>query len=200
MWIKGELNLEAELWLAEQKLGVVLAHPHPLFGGDMWFPLLGVLAKRAHEKKLTALRFNFRGVGASEGSYSGGPGEVQDFNATVKHLLDIGVKKVVPIGYSFGACIVMKWIEGKKFDGRWVVVAPPVNFMKHPSQRGLSGEGLVICGTKDNFSPASKVAREYDRYRFIEVDGADHMFSGFEELVADKVLEFLESNGEGKDA
>lgn len=198
VWIKGEYNLEAELWQADVELGVVLAHPHPLFGGDMWFPLLGILAEKSQDKGVTALRFNFRGTGMSEGRYSGGQGEVKDLESAIKFLLDIGVKRVAPIGYSFGAFVVMKWLEAKRADGKWVAIAPPINFMKHPTQDELSGNGLIICGTRDVFSPASKVLHKYNRYKFAKIEGADHLFSGFEGLVADKVLEFLKSDEDSR--
>lgn len=200
VWIKGEFRLEGELWLAGKKMGVVLAHPHPLFGGDMWFGLLSVIAKRAHEANISALRFNFRGVGMSEGQYSGGAGEVRDLEAALKHLSDVSIKSIVPIGYSFGACIVMKWIAQNSTAVRWIAIAPPINFMGHPSQRELSGEGFIICGTKDIYSPDSKVAREYDKYKVVAINGADHFFSGFEETVAEKVLEFLQPREEDKNA
>lgn len=200
MRIRGEYKLEAELWLAGKDVGVVLAHPHPLFGGDMLFPLLGVIAKRAHDANMTALRFNFRGVGASEGHYSGGEGEVRDLEAALKYLDDMSITNVVPIGYSFGACIVMKWIAQNSATGRWIAIAPPINFMGHPSQKELSGEGFIICGTKDIYSPASRVGREYGKYSVVAINGADHFFSGFEEAVAEKVLEFLASGEENKDA
>ena len=199
VWIDGAFKLEAELWRADSDVGIVLAHPHPLFGGDMWYPLLGVIAKRAQERGISALRFNFRGVGRSEGRYSHGKGEMDDLSAAVEYMKDAGCKVVVPVGYSFGAWIVMKRVATGG-DDRWVAIAPPVNFARHPKSSQLSGEGLIICGSKDMLSPASKVRREYERFRVVVVDGADHFFVDFEDRVAREVLDFVKPNGVEKDA
>ncbi len=198
VWIEGEHRLEAELWRADGRTGIVLAHPHPLFGGNMWYPLLGVIAQSASAAGIAALRFNFRGVGESEGRYSRGIGEVADLEAAMEYLKVLGCDSVVPVGYSFGAWITMKWVAQGGGLGRWVAVAPPLNFAKHPAERELSGEGLIVCGSRDLIAPASKVKREYGSFAVVVLDGADHFFSDFEDEVAKRIVEFL-TPGEGQE-
>jgi len=70
--IEGRLGREAP------DKGVVITHPHPLYGGDMDNPVVKAIAKAFQQKGYTTLRFNFRGVGGSQGSYADGIGEMDD--------------------------------------------------------------------------------------------------------------------------
>jgi len=200
VWIEGKCRLEAELWKPGGRAGIVLAHPHPLFGGDMWYPLLGVIAQKAGEAGMAALRFNFRGVGMSEGRYSRGEGEVEDLDAAIGYLKAAGCDTVVPVGYSFGAWIVMKWLAQGGPADRWVAVAPPTSFARHPRSGELSGAGLIICGSRDHIAPAARAEREYGSFDVFTLDGADHFFVDFEQEIADIIVDFSKPSEEGRNA
>ena len=101
------LSLEAELAVPEDaRAGAVLAHPHPQYGGDMRTSAVAALFERLPEDGVAALRFNFRGVGASEGTFDDGRGERLDFEAALGALCDAIEAVDAPVlaaGSSFGA-------------------------------------------------------------------------------------------------
>src|SRR5437870_13908701 len=102
----GDLTLEGRVWLAAggRDIGVVLCHPHPLHGGNMYSNVISAVAEALWQHDVTTLRFNFRGTGASEGTHGGGDAEGADVAAAVTYLLDCQpVPQVVVLGYSFGA-------------------------------------------------------------------------------------------------
>src|SRR5713226_5957071 len=88
--------------------GVVICHPHPLYGGDMDNPVVVRLAEVFGEMGLATLRFNFRGTGQSTGAHGAGVDEQHDVEAARVHLASIvGAKGVLVLaGYSFGAAVV----------------------------------------------------------------------------------------------
>ena len=85
----GDLVLEGRVWLAtgSRDVGVVLCHPHPLRGGNMYSNVVSAVAEALWEHDISTLRFNFRGTGASTGSHGGGDTEEADVTAAVAYLL-----------------------------------------------------------------------------------------------------------------
>jgi len=84
---------------------VVITHPHPLYGGDMDNPVVESVARAYAEKGMATLRFNFRGVGRSQGRYDEGMGEQEDVTGAVAHVRELGAGSVDLAGYSFGAWV-----------------------------------------------------------------------------------------------
>src|SRR5579864_8288760 len=79
---------------------VLLCHPHPLYGGSMHSPVSLVIAKELSEQRNGRVgwtRFNFRGVGTSEGSYGGGRGEVEDTRAVIEHLRAVAPRATIAV-------------------------------------------------------------------------------------------------------
>ena len=107
--IKGPTgNLETQLIKNDKKdIGIIVCHPHPQYGGTMAFPVVRILYKTFGNLGHPSLRFNFRGVGNSDGISGDGEGEREDLIYVCKFLLngEFGVKKILIIGYSFGATI-----------------------------------------------------------------------------------------------
>ena len=99
----GELSLEGLLRRGESDRGVVISHPHPLYGGEMRNQVVGIIQEVFAGKGWTTLRFNFRGVGRSQGEYDEGVGEQEDVRAAVRYLKEIKIKEIYLAGYSFGA-------------------------------------------------------------------------------------------------
>src|SRR5439155_2370096 len=118
--LEGELCVPDEAWAA-----AVLAHPHPQFGGDMRSIVPGALFAALPDSGVAALRFNFRGVGRSEGSHGGGGPERADVVAAVDALFAIaeGLPLVV-IGWSFGADVSLA--VGEERLAGWIAVAAPL--------------------------------------------------------------------------
>ncbi|MDO8124641.1 MAG: alpha/beta fold hydrolase [Candidatus Hermodarchaeota archaeon] len=110
--LSGELSLEGILVLTkkEKQPGLVLCHPHPLYGGSMDDSRILAISKAAAAKGLNTLRFNFRGVGKSQGQFGQGIGEMQDTIAAMEFLCNqshIDNSRIALLGYSFGGSIAL---------------------------------------------------------------------------------------------
>jgi hypothetical protein len=131
--------------------GVVICHPHPLYGGDMDNGVVVTLQKAFYDGGFTTMRFNFRGVGASSGSYGGGQGEVEDLIAVCEFMKARGIKHIYGAGYSFGSWILLKSLPRESFNGL-VLVAPPVNLLDFEDLK-IPGSipSLILVGSRDEF-------------------------------------------------
>jgi len=174
--------------------GVVISHPHPLYGGTMQNNVVRAVAHAYQEEGYSTLRFNFRGVENSEGNFSNGIGEQEDVKAALKAL---GKNNIDLAGYSFGA-----WVNALglgKFDEaqRLIMISPPVSFIDFGFLGYSSKISLVICGTGDDIAEYKKVEKMLpkwnDKAMFRVVQGTDHFYSGYEEELIDIIGEFLRS-------
>ena len=149
----------------------LVAHPHPLFGGTLDNKVVQTLARAFVELGYEAWRPNFRGVGASEGRYDEGNGEVDDLHAVYRYF---GSPNVVLAGFSFGGAMQAR-LGGRVPCERMVLVAPAVaNF---PSPEVPPGT-LVIHGERDETVPLAAVldwARPQN-LPVVVVPGGEHFF------------------------
>ena len=177
--------------------GVVVCHPHPQFGGDMHYPLVEELSAFLAGAGLVTLRFNFRGVGGSQGRYGGGDGEVQDTLGAVDFLRaqkDFPVQEVFLAGYSFGAWVGFQAAarEGlKKAAG----VCIPVALFSFDFLKDSKISLLLVHGTRDQFTPIETVRElasgRASPARVEVIAGGDHFLAGREEEVSKIVVRFL---------
>src|SRR5438093_13365536 len=112
----GVLTLEGALNLPERTPapGIVVCHPHPMYGGDMHNNVVDAVCQTAAADGIVALRFNFRGAGGSEGSYDYGVGEQDDVGAALAYLRElpeVDGARVALAGYSFGAAIALQAVD-----------------------------------------------------------------------------------------
>jgi len=178
-------RLEARLSLLPgSRGGLVAAHPHPLYGGDMDNPVVVRAVEVAREEALSTLRFNFRGVGRSTGSHAKGDGEVLDMDAALLALrerLPAG-QPLALLGYSFGAWIAARLAADRGADVAAVcLVAPPLAMVDFGVLDRLRGEVLIAAGTRDTYCPVADLERLAARLpgaRTVPIDGADHFFFG----------------------
>ena len=157
----------------------VVCHPHPLHGGTMGNKVVQTLARAFVQIGLTAARFNFRGVGESEGTWDAGRGEVDDARAVVAALRQPG-QPLVLAGFSFGAYVASQLaaaVEGPDRSAWAVLVGPAVtNFPVAAVTQGT----LVIQGETDDVVPLQAVldwARPQGQPVTV-VPGAGHFFHG----------------------
>ncbi|MEJ2024042.1 MAG: alpha/beta hydrolase, partial [Deltaproteobacteria bacterium] len=101
----GDLVLEGLLTRADGSRGVVVTHPHPLYGGNMQNNVVRAITRAYREAGYTTLRFNFRGVGASQGGFDNGRGEQKDVEAALQYRLSLGCDWLDLAGYSFGSWV-----------------------------------------------------------------------------------------------
>jgi len=131
----------------------------------------------------TTLRFNFRGVGNSQGSYDNGYGEQNDIRAAIAFLLDSGIKHVDLAGYSFGAWVLALVSADLDSSGNLVLISPPIDFIDFKQVKKLDQLKLVVVGSNDNFAEMGNLKRAVNDWnsnsRFEIIDGTDHFFSGY---------------------
>ena len=179
----ADLSLEARLALpASPTAGVVICHPHPLYGGDMENPVVVRVQEVCAGLGLATLRFNFRGVGASGGVHAGGVGEQDDASAALDTLTKaIGGGVLAIAGYSFGARIAAQ-VGGR--DGRiggMALIAPPLAMYDFGFLEDRKIPTLVVAGTRDQYCPPDEFARFTAARPWIKtaaIEGADHFFFG----------------------
>ncbi len=154
----GELSLEGALDLATSMPapGVVVCHPHPQYGGDMENNVVLAACRALAARGFAALRFNFRGVGGSDGAFDQGQGERDDIRAALAHLAslpEVDAKRVGLIGYSFGAVVATEVASG---DLRALaLVSPPLAFSDLRVAWGCPA--LVLGGDQDPIAPAERL-------------------------------------------
>lgn len=204
VWFEGEVGrLEGLLEWPESGPavgGVVVAHPHPLYGGTMRQPLVHHVARVCRRRGLATLRFNFRGVGESAGRFSN-LDEYRDVQAAVTYLADrLAGPPVSLVGYSFGAAVAaLAVVEGAQV-ARLGLVAFPVNWDETMpsffSQLGARAVPiLAVCGELDDIAPPLDVEALLRGVgadpRMVTVKGADHFFIGSADQVGDAVAVFI---------
>ncbi len=176
------VTLEAELRVPEDTwAGAVLCHPHPQYGGDMHAPLIDAMSERLLSVGVTALRFNFRGVGRSGGAFDGGRGEHLDVAAALDRL--VAATPEVPLvlaGWSFGADVAST-VDHDALSG-WFLVAAP---LAGPADRRVTATSpkpkVLVVPEHDQFrSPESarKMTAGWPATTVRVVPGADHFLAG----------------------
>jgi alpha/beta superfamily hydrolase len=182
----GDLKLEGLLTLPEGGApgAAVVCHPHPMYGGSMYNNVVEAVLEALWRRQFATLRFNFRGVGDSEGEYDGGEGELDDVHEAVAFLAGkAGVKSVVLAGYSFGASVSLRAGLTDPAVDRLVLVALPVAGMTGPSD-STSKPVLLVSGDRDSYSPLESLqtlaGKLGSRARLEILAGADHFFGGYE--------------------
>ena len=164
----------------DEAVAVVVAAPHPLYGGSMETPVVNEIAYAAREAGLASLRFNWRGVGASAGRPSGDAEDaVADYRAALDYLLATVPGPVCAAGYSFGAACAVRMAAAEPWIRRLLLVAPPPAFLDRDALVAFGGAVTVIVGSEDSLAPASALAAMVEtlpRGRFHEIAGADHFF------------------------
>ncbi len=172
--------------------GVVISHPHPLYGGSMHNNVVKAVAHAYQEEEYSTLRFNFRGVERSEGDFGNGVGEQEDVKAALKTL---GKKSMELAGYSFGAWVNALGLAKFEEAQRLIMVSPPVSFIDFSFLQYSPKIKLVICGTRDEIAEYKKVEKMLPKWNdqalFRVIQGADHFYSGYEEELIDIIGEFL---------
>lgn len=167
--------------------GVVVAAPHPLYGGSMDSPVVNELAWAAARGGLASLCFNWRGVGASSGAASGDPADADaDTAAALDHLEETVSGPLVACGYSFGAAAAVRAAAHRPRVERLLLVAPPPALVDPAAIAAAGRPALVLVGQNDRLAPASVLAEvlsDAGPIRLEVIARADHFFSaGLAEL------------------
>lgn len=178
--LEGLMSIHEALPL---KAGVILCHPHPLHGGNMQNPVISTAMDAALQEELSTLRFNFRGVGESGGSYGEGVGEQEDVKAAIDYLnskLEAANASLFLLGYSFGAWVGLPVaVQDKRIKGM-VAIAPPLGLYDFEYLEGCKKEKLIIVGSQDLYCPTHRLEEWYQDLEepksLAIIQGADHFF------------------------
>ncbi|TMQ67586.1 MAG: alpha/beta fold hydrolase [Candidatus Eisenbacteria bacterium] len=180
----------------EHALAAVVCHPHPLYGGTLHNKVVHRLASVLHGLGAAVLRFNFRGVGLSQGRFDGSEGEVEDARAALTFLEERHPSaRLWAAGFSFGSWVAARLAASERRVERLVLVAPPVESKSFDFLRAAKVPKLVIQGEDDDVCPLASLEREYPAWaepkELARVAGANHFFDrqlGALAKVLDQVL------------
>ncbi len=175
----------------------VIAHPHPLFGGTLDNKVVQTLARAFTQCGWTAVRFNFRGVGGTEGAHDEGRGELDDLLAVVAHIAPGGVLCLA--GFSFGAFVTThafdKLHAARQIDKLVLVGTSVVRSAAAPIDAAEHAKTIVIHGEADDTVTLSAVM-DWARPQSLPVTvvpGGGHFFHGQLPLLKSLVLRHLSS-------
>ena len=198
----GGLSIEGMLHLpkdsTEKAPGIVICHPHPRYGGDMHNNVVLGMTKRLTRDGFAVLRFNFRGVGDSEGTFDWGGGETDDADAALETLSlhdEVDGSRIGIAGYSFGAAVAIQSATDSTMAHAVAAIACPAPQFRAFSGMELLQPKLFVLGDHDHNFPVDQfrfLCRRFADPRQSEVvSGADHFFRGSEALLGEMTSEFF---------
>lgn len=161
-FVSGEERLEAKLSQLSGAAGLVICHPHPLFGGTMDNKVVTTVARAAQTLGISTLRFNFRGVGNSTGSHDHGHLEQQDVLAAIEFAQQQGWQQIILAGFSFGAgmaCLALNRLTEAQqaVVSSAMLIAPAVHHFDAPNQLPALIDVTVFMGDADEVVPFDEV-------------------------------------------
>jgi alpha/beta superfamily hydrolase len=170
----------------------VFAHPHPLHGGTLHSKVVYRAARALVRSGYATLRFNFRGVGLSEGRHDSGLGEVDDFRAAVDEAAHRGGLPIVAGGFSFGSAVALRAIASDARVAAFVGVGVPVGTESLWSAPRPRVPALFVVGEKDTFGPPVALAEFVaDAGSIVVLPGTGHFLEGRLEELEGAITGFL---------
>ncbi len=187
-FLKGQAGrIEAMLWTTPQgnpRFAAVVCHPHPLFGGTMHNKVVFQAAKTLQHHGVPVLRFNFRGVGLSEGVHDRGAGEREDVRTGLDYLAEeFPGLPILLTGFSFGSWV---GLQAGCEDSRvtdLIGLGIPVNHSNLTFLRTCAKPKLFVQGANDQFGSRESVESLFhtlpEPKDLVLVENADHFFTGY---------------------
>jgi alpha/beta superfamily hydrolase len=176
----------------------IICHPHSLYGGSMDVSLVVGIAQTLAERGIIALRFNFRGVGRSEGAFGDGVGELDDVAGAVDFLLreeGVDQEKLYLIGYSFGAWVGLHHAEHDPRICGVAAIGLPMWQLEEGFLSSYARPKLFVAGENDSVCPTDMLCHFVESLpspREVRIlSGADHFLIGREKEVAEAVADFI---------
>ena len=198
----GDLELEGVYGLPDEApepvAGAVICHPHPMRGGSMDNPVVMAVYREVIKAGMAALRFNFRGVGQSQGLHSNGAKEPQDVLSAMRLLKELpGVDKqrIGLAGYSFGAGMVLGNVAKYKDCKAFALISPPTTYYDIQATGKDKRPKLFISGDQDRTVPIDELWTFTDsldeNVTCQVVEGADHFWGRYVGDLATSVASFF---------
>ena len=182
----------------------IVLHPHPLHGGNMNNRVVFIMFNNFVERGFSVLRFNFRGVGRSQGVFDNGVGELSDAAYAFDWMQQFNSNS--PFcwigGYSFGALISMQLMMRRPEIEGFVSISPPAGTEDFSFLAPCPSSGLIIHGDKDGHIPldaVKKLAQKLDGQKNISVNlsivkGADHFYKDNMDNLSKEVASYLDKS------
>ncbi|MFO1113553.1 MAG: alpha/beta hydrolase [Rhodospirillales bacterium] len=177
-------------------------HPHPLHGGTMNNRVVFALFQAFQKRGFSVLRFNFRGVGRSQGRFDSGPGELSDAASALDWMQTVNpnASGCWIGGYSFGAWIGMQLLMRRPEIDAFISVAPPAGSLDFSFLAPCPASGLMVHGSRDDVVPpeaAEKLAKKLAHQRNVTIEykvisGADHFFAEHMAELARAIDDYLD--------
>ena len=180
----------------------LILHPHPQFGGTMNNQIVYALYYMFAQRGFSTLRFNFRGVGRSQGFFDNGPGELSDAASALDWLqiANPDSRTCWIAGVSFGTWIAMQLLMRRPEIDGFVCIAPPANMYDFTFLAPCPASGIMISGDRDKVVPAASVAEMAVKTKTQKgikiahetITGANHFFEGKTEEMVGLVGTYLD--------
>lgn len=197
----GRLVLEGIINIPEGKgpfPAVVLCHPHPLYGGNMYDGVITAIGRALINRGIAVFRFNFRGVGESQGSYGKGKGEQKDSVAAIGYVMkqaEIAPDKIGLAGYSFGGGVAFNVALKDDIVRALALVSPVIPDSGWKKLGGYMKPKLLLLGDSDEYFPLAQYRpkiegalkpREYEIFPY-----TGHLWAGNEDGMAERAARFF---------
>ena len=197
----GDIKLEGiffEILGEKQVPAVVVCHPHPLYGGSMHNNVTFALAEAIVTRGIASLLFNFRGVGRSEGQHGGGVAEQEDIMAALDWLQKqsaVAPLKLGLAGYSFGAAVALPVACRDQRVRAIALVSPYFDSSHEDLLKRCTLPKLMVNGGADSLVSPETVATYMnlaaEPKKQVQIEGADHLWGGYEDKMAAVVADFF---------
>lgn len=200
----GNLTLEGMLTLptgTASAPGALICHPHPQYGGDMDNNVVSAAADALEHLDLAVLRFNFRGVNGSEGSFDNGNGEINDVLSALSFLSShdaVNSDQIFLAGYSFGAFVGLQAAMQSDMVRAVAAISMPLDIYDFGFLSRIAVPILVTCGDRDSFCSLSNLERSYADITAPKektvFPGADHFYWGHEPALSRTIQVFAQKH------
>jgi len=182
----------------------LILHPHPLYGGTMNNKIVYLLFHAFAKRGFSVLRFNFRGVGRSQGKYDNGQGELSDAASALDwlQLQNPNAKACWIAGFSFGAWISMQLLMRRPEVSGFISLSPPANMFDFGFLAPCPTSGLIVHGTADQHVPTQDVTKLADRLKqqkdikitYKQIADANHFYDERTDQLEQIVGAYLDAN------
>lgn len=180
----------------------IILHPHPQYGGTMNNQMVYSLFQTFKARGFAVLRFNFRGVGRSQGEFDQGTGELSDAASALDWLQNLkpDAKACWIAGYSFGAWIGMQLLMRRPEVEGFISISPPANMYDFTFLAPCPSSGLIVHGTSDDVVPEPDVKKLVEKLKtqkgitidYEKLEGASHFYEKETEQVTDMVGAYVD--------
>lgn len=178
--------------------GVVMCHPHPLFGGSMDNNVVLAVTLGLVDEGYATMRFNFRGVGGSEGEHTKGEEEYHEVLAALELLAaweGVDKNRLGLGGYSFGSSVVLGSPQLHKKAKVFFLVSPPLRAVESTELKKSDRPALIVAGDRDKLVESDQLEPELDSFQHRPqrqiFPGVDHYWFGQESRLVPEIAQFL---------